>query len=247
MSDSTETAGPLEWRQRYADDIETIQTHLDGRQAQIHTAMPGSIVSYDPTKMTATVQLSMQAVHEKLDGTTEAITIHPVADVPVHFPSGGGHTLTFPIKAGDECLVIFSERNIDAWHQHGGTQQPTDYRMHDINDCFVQVGLRSQPNLLSNVSPTTVQLRSDDGTCFIEVDGMGGKMTLKCPQEITLDTPRVTLTGVIAVKGAGGGEVGTFAGSIAATGEVTAKDGPGHVNLSTHHHPAVNAPPTPGT
>jgi hypothetical protein len=189
-----QTAGPLEWRQRYADDIETIQTHLDGRQAQIHTAMPGKIVSYDPAKMTVSVQVAIQAVHQQIDGTNAAVTIHPIADVPVHFPGGGGHTMTFPIKPDDECLVIFSERNIDAWHQHGGVQLPIDYRMHDINDCFVLVGTRSQPRTLSNVSPNTVQLRSDDGTSYIEINGAAGGVTIHC-KDITL-----TASGSVTIK-----------------------------------------------
>jgi hypothetical protein len=229
MSDNQQP-GPIEWRQRHSDSIETIETHLDGRQAQIHTAQPGHIVSYDPTTMTATVQLGLQALHQKIDGSIEPVTIHPVSDVPVHFPGGGGHTMTFPIKPGDECLVIFAERNIDAWHQHGGTQKPLDYRMHDVNDCFAMVGLRSQPKVLANVSADTVQLRSDDGKSFIDLDGAGGKVTMKTAAEIVLDCPLVTVTG-----------------RIEALGEVTARAGASHVNLSTHHHSGNNAPPTPGT
>src|SRR4029077_19340866 len=200
MSD-TPPAGPLEWRQRHADNIETIQTHLDGRQAQIHTAQPGHIVSYDPETMTASVQLGLQAVNRNVDGTLEPMAIHPVTDVPVHFPGGGGHTLTFPVKVGDECLVIFSERNIDAWHQHGGVQQPMDYRMHDINDCFALVGVRSQANKLSNVSPNTVQLRSDDGTSFVDLDSGTGRLTLKTTSAVVLDCPTVTVTGKIECSG----------------------------------------------
>jgi hypothetical protein len=194
MSDK---AGPLEFRQRHADNIETIQTHLDGRQMQIHTAIPGHIVSYNPVTMTASVQIGIQAMHEQIDGTIQAVTIMPVADVPVHFPAGGGHTMTFPVRPGDECLVIFSERNIDNWFARGGVQQPGDYRMHDLNDCFVLVGTRSQPNVLSNVSNDTVQLRSDDGNTFVEVDGVGGNLRMKCQNEITLDAPTVHVTGQI--------------------------------------------------
>lgn len=191
---------PIEWRQRYADDIETMETHLDGRQAQIHTMLPGRIVSYDPSKMTASVQIAVQGVHQQLDGTKQAVTIQPVSDVPVHFPGGGGHTMTFPIKKDDECMVVFASRNIDAWHQQGGIQQPPDFRMHDINDCFVLVGTRSQPRVLPNVNPNAVQLRSDNGAVYIEMNGSSGAVAIKCQTltvnastSITMTSPKIDL------------------------------------------------------
>lgn len=219
-------------QERSVDVFEMQQIHLDGRQSQIHTAMPGSIISFDGSKMTAKVQASLQMIHMKPDGSREPMTITELHDVPVHFPGGGGHTLTFPVRAGDECLVIFAERSIDNWFQHGGTQQPSDLRMHDINDGFALVGVRSQPNVLSNYSPTTVQLRSDDGTTVIDVDGDNGKVSMKTQNEIVLDCPKVTITGNVECKG-----------------EVTAKFGGGSfVRLSTHHgHMASSQPPTPGT
>lgn len=225
-------AGPLEFRQRYASEIETIQTHLDGRQAQIHTALPGQIVSYNPTKMTASVQIGIQAMHEKIDGSIEAMTILPIQDVPVHFPGGGGHTLTFPVKAGDECLVIFAERNIDNWFQHGGTQQPGDYRMHDINDAFVMVGTRSQPKVPNNVSPTTVQLRSDDGHTVVQIDGANGALTLTAPNSATITCPTVTINGDLHVNG-----------------QVWAEFNSNPVSVQSHHHQGANAgnPPQVGT
>jgi len=231
MSDK---AGPLEFRQRHAENIETIETHLDGRQAQIHTALPGRIVSYNPATMTASVQVAIQAVRQKTDGVLEAMDIHPIGDVPVHFPGGGGHTITFPVAAGDECLVIFSERNIDNWFAQGGVQLPGDYRMHDMSDAFVLVGTRSQPRTLGGVSADKVQIRSDNGLTFIEVDGAAGHLKLKSPGDITIDCPRLIVTGQINCHS-----------------EVIAQaNTEGFVTLSKHinHQGGGSAnPPTPGT
>lgn len=262
------TAGPLEFRQRYADNIEAVQTHLDGRQAQIHTALPGHIVSYDPAKMTVSVQIGLQAIHQQIDGTIKPVTIQPITDVPVMFPTGGGHTMTFPIAPGDECLLIFTERNIDNWYQRGGVQQPNDYRMHDISDAMCFVGIRSQPNVLGaggpavgpSASATTVQLRSDDGKNYVEIDGHNGvinvkannnivlenedgsstvnvlgntgEISIKCQRQITLDCPRVVVTG-----------------QINCWSEVIAQaQTNGYVTLSGHlKHSGNPSTPTPGT
>jgi hypothetical protein len=191
--------GPLEIRQRSVDRYESMQTHLDGRQAEIHTSMPGRIVSFNPQKMTAVVQPALTGFNTQLDGTRKPLNITTIADVPVHFPAGGGFTLTFPVKAGDECLIVFSERSIDNWHQHGGTQEPSDWRMHDINDAVVHVGLRSQPNVIPNVHATNVQLRSDDGNSFVEISA--GGITLKTPGTLTINAAAIVTTGTFTNNG----------------------------------------------
>jgi hypothetical protein len=174
----------LDNRERYADNQEATLSALDGRQAQLHTGMPGQIVSYNATTMTATVQLSIQAIQTQKDGTRKNISIAPIQDVPVMFPGGGGHTLTFPIAAGDECWVAFSERNIDAWFQHGDPKPPPDWRMHDINDAVCFVGLRNQSRVLGSggsapiASAATTTLRSDDGKTVVQLDGPNNAVTL---------------------------------------------------------------------
>ncbi|MFW8450019.1 Gp138 family membrane-puncturing spike protein, partial [Klebsiella pneumoniae] len=69
-------------------------------------------------------------------GAQVSVNLPLLVDVPVVFPRGGGCTLTFPVKPGDECLVIFADRCIDFWWQSGGIQEPVDERMHDLSDAF---------------------------------------------------------------------------------------------------------------
>jgi hypothetical protein len=194
MSDSD-----LDPRQRQVGLHEAMQTHLDTRQAEIHTAMPGKIVSFDPAKMTARVQPAIQAMQRQEDGTEKPVTIAEIHDVPVHFPGGGGHTLTFPVKAGDECMIQFAERSLDAWHDQGGVRPPTDKRMHDINDAVCHVGIRSQKNLpQGGASASTTQLRSDDGATLIEMGAAGVRMVTSA--KVRMECARLEVTGEIVAK-----------------------------------------------
>ena len=68
MSDNV-IGAKLDYRQRFYDPVETLQVAMDGRQSQIHTSMPGHIVSYDPKTMTAVVQPAIQGMHTQPDGT----------------------------------------------------------------------------------------------------------------------------------------------------------------------------------
>ncbi|EHF8259118.1 hypothetical protein B8Z58_005064, partial [Enterobacter roggenkampii] len=119
---------------------------------QIRVALPGIIQSFDPDTVTATVQPSVRSMERDNDGNTTTDDYPLLVDVPVIFPRGGGCTLTFPVKAGDECLVIFSDRCIDFWWQNGGIQEPADPRMHDLSDAFAIVGPQSQAHKISGIS-----------------------------------------------------------------------------------------------
>lgn len=92
-----------------------------------------------------------------------------------------GGTLTFPVKEGDECLVIFGDRCIDFWWQSGSIQESVDDRTHDLSYAFCIVSPQSQAKKISGVSPTATQLCTDDGSAFIELEP-GGAVTIDSPQ-----------------------------------------------------------------
>lgn len=56
---------------------------------------------------------------------------------------------TFPLKKGDECILLFSDREIESWFVTGDVN-PINYpRMHALTDAVAIVGLRSLPNVIS--------------------------------------------------------------------------------------------------
>ena len=90
---------------------------------------------------------------------------------------GGGFFLTFPVAAGDECLLVFSERAINFWYQNGGQQLPSKYRLHHLSDAIAFVGLTSQPNVLASFNTSACQLRTRDGNTYIQI--AAGTITIK--------------------------------------------------------------------
>ena len=55
---------------------------------------------------------------------------------------------TFPINSGDECLLLFADREIESWFINGNTNPLAYSRMHDETDCIAIVGLRSLPKMI---------------------------------------------------------------------------------------------------
>ncbi len=175
---------------------------------QLRVAMPGIIQSFDPDAVTAVVQPAIRRIERDNDGNKLTNDYPLLVDVPVVFPRGGGCTLTFPVKAGDECLVIFADRCIDFWWQSGGIQEPVDGRMHDLSDAFCIVGPQSQAKKIGGISTTAAQLRTDDGSAFIEVAAghdvtvkTSGKLTASADGGTEITSPEIILNGNVTING----------------------------------------------
>ncbi|MGX9313704.1 Gp138 family membrane-puncturing spike protein [Pantoea ananatis] len=179
--------------------------------SMLRVSLPGIVQSFDPATCTCTIQpaIAGQGVDEK--GQIQSAPLPLLTDVPVIFPRGGGCTITFPVKAGDECLVVFSDRCIDFWWQNGGVQEPVDPRQHDLSDAFAFVGPQSQAQKISGISTTSVQVRTDDGSSFIELM-QGGN--------VNITTPLLTVNGNVQVNGTVNSTGDQVAKGISQTGHV---------------------------
>ncbi|WP_186151910.1 Gp138 family membrane-puncturing spike protein [Burkholderia gladioli] len=221
--------------ERIDDSQASLRAAFGDLRAQVWTALPGIIESYNPAAQTVVIQGGLKVPVRADDGTVTTVELPPLVDCPVQFPSGGNSTLTFPVARGDECLVVFASRCIDAWWQSGGVQELADTRMHSLSDGFALLGFRSQPRVLANVSTTSAQLRSDDGATFIELNPTAGTLKLVAPGGLEIDAPTVkvdagtsvevnspqsTFDGALTVKGIFtflAGLVGSTAEGVAAT------------------------------
>lgn len=148
----------------------------------------GTINSFDANKKTAEVQILFKKVLP--DGTI--VSYKPLVDVPVFTLQGGGGALQFPIQAGDQCIVLFSDRRLDEWLQNGAEAAPGDGRAHDLSDGIALVGINAVNSSLP-AAPTNKVVLSYMGTSFqltaggwnivgagtAEVDLQGAIVTIK--------------------------------------------------------------------
>lgn len=127
----------------------------------------GTIQSFDSTDQTATVSINYLKYTEGESPKSYALLLK----CPVFFLSGSSCHLTFPITAGDTCIVLFCDREIDTWLNTGGTAVPSSMRMHDMNDAIALVGIRSLANKLTDYYTLGPELRI--GTSHIRIDNIG--------------------------------------------------------------------------
>jgi phage baseplate assembly protein gpV len=220
----------------FVDDTETQVRNFHGGQALIWTMLPGIIQSFNPTQMTCTVSPSIKAKLFTPDGLSSDVALPLLVDCPVQFPSGGGFTLTFPIKLGDECMIHFASRCIDNWWYLGGVQAQAEMRMHDLSDGFIVPKVWSLPNVINSISTATAQLRSDDGSTYVDI--AAGVITVKAASVIVNST-------TATVNASGGATVNANTqvnGNLIVSGDISDKNGASgtlqHVrdNYNVHTH-----------
>lgn len=219
--------------ERLNDPEESLRLALESQQAQIWTALPGIVSGVDLAKQTVSVQPSVQGSVSDAQGNVSNVNLPVLVDVPIVWPRAGGFALTFPIKAGDEVLVVFSSRCIDSWWQSGGVGVAAEARMHDLSDGFAVLAPTSQGKKLSNVSSSNVQLRDEAGTTYVEI-APGGKIKLLGATSIDLNAPTINMKATnINIEG-----TTTQTGSMNMTGQVTQTGGMsiGGITFGTHKH-----------
>jgi len=229
--------------ERLNDPEESLRLALESQQAQIWTALPGIVSGVDLDKQTVSVQPSVQGSVSDAQGNVSNVNLPVLVDVPIVWPRAGGFALTFPIKAGDEVLVVFSSRCIDSWWQSGGVGVAAEARMHDLSDGFAVLAPTSQSKKLSNVSSSNVQLRDEAGTTYVEI-APGGKIKLLGATSIDLEAPTVNLKATnINIEG-----TTTQTGAMNMTGQVTQTGGMsiGGITFGTHKHPDAQGGNTGG-
>jgi hypothetical protein len=192
---------------------------VESLMADIHTCMPGKVEAYDYASQKATVTPLLRRAF--LDGSQ--VAHEPIPGVPVIFPSSSVASMTFPIKAGDTILLVFSEKSLERWLPAGGTADTTVNRHHSLGDAIAIPGLF--PLNHSSDAPNNDDLQVKLGTQKITIKENGdieiGNANLKALLTADYMTHTHVFTGTAVVDP--GTHIGTCAGTTNASTDVTSK------------------------
>lgn len=197
---------------------------IAGELADVHTCLPGVVVSFDGTMITAKPAIDKQLANGEVLGAPA------IVNVPVCWPCGDVNgalaLITVPLKPGDSVLLHFSERAVDDWIS-GTDGAPGDPRQFDLSDAFATPMPR--PGTVPAADLENLSIQYGPGSIKISPEGA---FTFFSPVPAIMDVPMLTITGALNVVG------------------VTTGNG---VNLNTHSHSGVepgagnSGPPVPGT
>ena len=120
----------------------------------IHVSMIGKIESYNPQ----TNRASITPVGTMTCPDWQELPYPTIHNVPIQYPCGNGGKsgVSFPIKQGDTCIIIFADHQIENFLSG---EKSDDMRNHSLNDAY------AIPTLFSGAVPT-LKSNPDDVCMF---------------------------------------------------------------------------------
>jgi hypothetical protein len=132
--------------------VDVFQKFFDSRMAEVHTMLPGKIVSYDEGTKRAVVQPLIK-LKKAVNGEILNLEIPPINNVPVMFWATQGFLLKFPIKKDDGCAIFFAESGIGNFlNGRGDIVNPDDLSRFSLTDAVCVPGLWGSN--FPSISPT---------------------------------------------------------------------------------------------
>lgn len=162
--------------------------------------LPARVVKYFPANQTATVQLCVETIYSSATTISDSKARQPLEGVPVHTVSGGGWAMTMPIKAGDSCLMYFSQQGYDHWLYDdrdtagtlAGLPQPWLRRQFSDDDGLALVGFNTLPRAIKAYSANHSQWRNEDAAQVISLNE-DTSIEITSPVSVTINAPAVTV------------------------------------------------------
>ncbi|EPB3508092.1 Gp138 family membrane-puncturing spike protein [Escherichia coli] len=121
---------------------DTIDLGVEFALADVHTIVVAKITVVNDNTISC-----VPVINRVVKG--ESKPLPEFIEVPPVILQGGGSYIAEPIKAGDYCLVLISERCYDAWYAGSDFVSPLEMRMHDYSDGFALCGVNPQATAIS--------------------------------------------------------------------------------------------------
>ena len=115
---------------------EILEEAMGRYMMQVHTMIPGRVLSYDPSTLTAKVEPLIKV--KNADG--EELELPALSEVPVIFPRTKKAVIQFPLEEGDGVALIIAEASLEEWWA-GFVQAPKDARRFALMDAVCVPGL----------------------------------------------------------------------------------------------------------
>lgn len=158
----------------------------------IRTHIVCTVIDYDGTTNTATVQPVNRALRTTDPDNLTTVEIPPLTDVPVMQRGSGKLWLTVAPAAGSYGVLHISDREIETWLALGKINDPVSTRTHDINDALFEPGALpllvdgDNGQLSAAVETNSVMLRTRDKLAYVAVRD-DGSVTIKSDGFMLID------------------------------------------------------------
>lgn len=94
--------------------------------------------------VSATINYSRTYFDRQPNGTYQAklVDYPQLVDCPLVVLGGGSTALTFPVSKGDQCLILFNDRDLNNWFAGASSGPVASARLHSFTDAIALVGFQ---------------------------------------------------------------------------------------------------------
>lgn len=216
--------------------ISAFKALISAELADVYTTLPGEVVAYDGTFVTAKPALAKRLT------SGDVLPAPQIVRVPVCWPvgdvNGAQALISVPLKRGDAVKLSFSARALENWLA-GDDGPPDDPRQFDLSDAFASPMVRpgtmaaDTENVSIQYGPAWLKLSPAGNLTFLvkEWTVKADQTTFNSP--VTVNGPFVYTQGLSGEGGEGGPSM-RVRGGVAFEGGQLTHDGR---NVgSTHRH-----------
>lgn len=152
-------------------DLMKEQTMMDTNAHAIAT-----INSFDPDTQTVSATINYKRTYFRKDSNgsyvPQLVAYPPLIDVPVLIVGGGTGNLTFPIAKGDQCLILFNDRDMSNWFAGSNGGPVASNRLHSMADGIALIGLHSKSNPIEDYDPDRTVLSQATAKVALDDDSL---------------------------------------------------------------------------
>lgn len=106
----------------------------------------GIVQQFHPEDLTVSVLIANKVDSKQLYNGTQETRNYAQIRAKVCFCNP---FITNEVNEGDECVILFSDREIESWFVNGDVNPVAYPRMHDLTDAVAILGIRSLPNMIT--------------------------------------------------------------------------------------------------
>lgn len=170
---------------------------------RLNTCIPAIVDSFDPTTQRVSAIPAIKAKYITPDLQVEYIDYPKITNIPLAITKTAGLKITVPVKKGDNCTLIFSQRSIDNFIMdgtkvakpfEGDVLYTSSLRCMDMTDALCFPGIICDNEKISNYSTSAIEIRSADGSTKVAVSENALNLT-QGGATIQLSGGKVTITG----------------------------------------------------
>lgn len=175
----------------------------------LNTAIPAIVDEFDVATQRVAATPAIQAKYVTPEMEVKYINYPKITNIPLALIKCPGLKITCPVKKGQNCTLIFSQRSIDNFLLDGQIHAPFDgnnpqycsIRCMDLTDAMCFPGIITNPEAISDYNNDAIEIRNDDGTTKITVSEndlqftQGGATLTMSENNITMSAAKIILNG----------------------------------------------------